>query len=284
MRNKSGKLYRLAQSQTRRVDQARYSFWENLLTCKSTTLVGKDMGTEFRISRDEDDGDISLLFRVDDRHDPLIVEESKRPDYLCLNIRDGVWVFTIIDLKSDSATEIKKGIKQIAQFRDFLVDRIGLDFPGCQCVIQGLIVCRENAQIPAAEVRDARKTVNIHVVQSSQRAELMPYVRNANTGANVVVRPTSSPRRPRPDNNVEILLRSRALHEPKYPHSSRNLPLDRRALCVRYGINERDETITLLDTSGRACIEFHECDDQSRALIEHDLRNAGIHGSIVLRP
>jgi hypothetical protein len=157
-----------------------FNFLENLLVFRTLEelSVPAESRVKFSISRQEGEPGICLLIHIDHEKFPIFEEGVPRPDYLAIYLHGDGCICTIIEMKSKENKNLEHGLDQIKS----LADRLKTEFaehlpPRFRLVIQGILLCRNNAQVPNPKIlKMAQDGLTIFPALCDNRAELYPYV------------------------------------------------------------------------------------------------------------
>ena len=155
-----------------------FNFLENMLVFSTMrTMPGRnatpESGVHFRITLDSQNKAICILFKIDRDHqknDPLIRDKKlRRPDYMCLYIDSESCICTIIEMKSGTIDELKRGIDQILQLKEILQFEIFNHLSTkLKVKYQGILLTTPNANIPLEKIKQVNsqdfKIVSLNMI------------------------------------------------------------------------------------------------------------------------
>jgi hypothetical protein len=155
-----------------------FNFLENLLIhcVLDSREVPAESGVKFRISKDNKEGELCLVFNIDRKNDPLIKDQSvRRPDYLVFYFnekKENPCIFTIVEMKGKAHKNLKGGLEQIKNLKNRLQKEISEHLPTkFNFKIQGILLSPHNSDIPRKEIeKEATNGFKILSIQYTNRA------------------------------------------------------------------------------------------------------------------
>lgn len=248
-----------------RLDWQQYNFLENLLIfcAMKERSVPKESGVHFRITFNERDASLCLLFKIDRKADPLVREKVARPDYLAFFARDNLCLCTLIELKGKN--DLVRGVEQVVSLKNILRREFQDHLPNrlrAKIQFQAILVCPFNSQVPNRQIlKEASAGLRILPIQCNQKAELSDYVSKMNTLSERYKH--KELRNDRGLNSLELILVSRSLakriQDSFYAeHFVPGSPQARNGLYVNYSLSDDGEYAALFLSNTTSAIGISE--------------------------
>jgi hypothetical protein len=282
----ASRLKRLRANKKGPVNLSLFNLLENLLVFRTMEQlsVPQESSVKFRISRQEGEPGICLLIHIDEKF-PLVEDGVPRPDYLAVYLHGNGCICTIIEMKSTAGKNLRHGLIQIKTLADRLKEEFREDLPPrFRLVIQGILLCQQNADVPNELIRQmAKDGLTILPAQFHHRAELYPYISQRNDLKTLF---KSEARRPGNPSFIEGMMSQNTLNKRLPDELTRRRGSEGRGtgLHINFVLSDSDEYATLL-TRGRKCVfVVSEQGDQYLRALTADIAANGLADKFDVEP
>jgi len=248
-----------------RLDWQQFNFLENLLIfcAMKERTVPKESGVHFRITLNERDSSLCLLFKIDRKGDPLVRESVARPDYLAFFASGDLCLCTLIEMKGKN--DLVRGVEQVVSLKNILRREFQDHLPNrlrAKIQFQAILVCPFNSQVPNRQIlKEASSGLRILPILCNQKAELSGYVSRITTLSERYKH--KELRNDRGLNVLELILVSRSLarriQDSFYvEHFVPGSPQARNGLYVNYSLSDDGDYAALFLSNTASLIGISE--------------------------
>jgi hypothetical protein len=268
-----------------RLDWQQFNFLENLLIfcVMKERNVPKESGVHFRITFNERDSSVCLLFKTDRKADPLVRESVARPDYLAFFARDNLCLCTLIEMKGKN--DLVRGVEQVVSLKNILRREFQDHLPNrlrAKIQFQAILVCPFNSQVPNRQIlKEASAGLRILPILWNQKAELSGYVSKINVLSERYEH--KELRNDRGLNSLESILVTRSLAK-RIPdsfyaeHFVQGSPQVRKGLYVNYSLSDDGDYAALFLSNATSAIGISENQKTLQEALSQMLAPFGVTG------